>query len=151
MYIGTWAATHGYVPPRRPNSAHPSIVPFQNFETADGWLVVGGAKQVVWERLCDVIGRPELKEDERFATMAGRNDHRDELLPMLEEAFRTRPVDEWVEALVAAGVPASRVNTVEEALADPQTLAREDVVEHDHPTLGACPLDPDAAATGGGR
>jgi crotonobetainyl-CoA:carnitine CoA-transferase CaiB-like acyl-CoA transferase len=136
MYIGPWAATHGYVPPRRPNSAHPSIVPFQNFETADGWLVVGGVKQDAWERLCDVIGRPELRADERFATRAGRNDHRDDLLPMLEEAFRARPVDEWVEALVSAGVPAARVNTVEEALADRQTLAREDIVEHDHPTLG---------------
>jgi crotonobetainyl-CoA:carnitine CoA-transferase CaiB-like acyl-CoA transferase len=136
MYIGPWAATHGYVPPRRQNSAHPSIVPFQNFETADGWLVVGGVKQDAWERLCDVIGRPDLKEDERFATRAGRNEHRDELLPVLEEAFRARPTDEWLEALVAAGVPASRVNTVEEALVDPQTLAREDIVEHDHPTLG---------------
>ncbi len=136
MYIGPWAATHGYVPPRRPNSAHPSIVPFQNFETADGWLVVGGVKQDAWERLCDVIGLPELKLDERFATRAARNDHRDELLPLLEEAFRTRPVDDWVESLVGAGVPAARVNTVEEALADPQALAREDIVEHDHPTLG---------------
>ena len=56
MYVGPWAATHGYVPPRRPNSAHPTIVPFQNFEAADGWLVVGAAKQKFWERLCDVIG-----------------------------------------------------------------------------------------------
>ena len=68
--------------------------------------------------------------------MAGRNDHRDELLPMLEEAFRTRTADEWIDALVSAGVPASRVNTVEEALVDPQTIAREDIVEYDHPTLG---------------
>jgi crotonobetainyl-CoA:carnitine CoA-transferase CaiB-like acyl-CoA transferase len=136
MYIGPWAATHGYVPPRRRNSAHPVIVPFQNFEAADGWFVVGAAKQVFWERLCDVIGLPDLRDDERFSTMAGRNEHRDELLPVLEEAFRSRRVDEWVQALVAAGVPASRVNTVEEALDDPQTVARGDVVEHDHPVLG---------------
>ena len=83
-----------------------------------------------------MIGRPDLGEDERFATMAGRNDNRDELLPMLEEVFRARTADEWIDALVAAGVPASRVNTVEEALVDPQTIAREDIVEHDHPTLG---------------
>jgi crotonobetainyl-CoA:carnitine CoA-transferase CaiB-like acyl-CoA transferase len=124
------------VPPRRANSAHPSIVPFQNFETADGWLVVGGVKQTAWERLCEVIGRLELNDDERFATRAARNEHRDELLPQLEEAFRTRTTDEWVEALVAAGVPASRINTVEEALADPQTTARGSIVEHDHPVLG---------------
>jgi crotonobetainyl-CoA:carnitine CoA-transferase CaiB-like acyl-CoA transferase len=136
MYIGPWAATHGYVPPRRANSAHPTIVPFQNFEAADGWFVLGAAKQVFWERTCGVIGHPELVGDERFATMAARNEHRDELVPLLTAAFRTRTVDEWVDALVGAGVPAARVNTVEEALADPQTLARGDIVEHEHPTLG---------------
>jgi crotonobetainyl-CoA:carnitine CoA-transferase CaiB-like acyl-CoA transferase len=136
MYIGPWAATHGYVPPRRADSAHPTIVPFQNFEAADGWFVLGAAKQVFWERTCDVIGRPELNDDARFATMAGRNEHRDELVPLLEEVFRTRTVDEWVDALVGAGVPASRINDVLGALGDPQTIAREDVVEHAHPTLG---------------
>jgi len=136
MYIGPWAATHGYVPPRRRNSAHPSIVPFQNFASADGWIVIGGVKQDAWERLCDVIGRPDLNEDERFATRAARDTHRDELLPILEEAFCARSTNEWIDVLVAAGVPASRVNTVEEALVDPQTVAREDIVEHDHPTLG---------------
>ncbi len=137
MYIGPWAATHGFVPPRRRGSAHPTIVPFQNFEAADGWFVVGAAKQKFWERLCDVIERPELREDSRFATMSARNEHRDTLVPILEQAFRLRGVDEWVEALVEAGVPASRINSVEEALVDPQTVAREDVVEHEHPTFGA--------------
>ena len=136
MYIGPWAATHGYVPPRRRNSAHPTIVPFQNFQASDGWFVVGAAKQVFWERLCGVIGRPELNGDERFATTAARNEHRDVLLPILEEAFAARTAVEWIDALVAAGVPASAVNTVEQALVDPQTVAREDIVEHDHPALG---------------
>jgi crotonobetainyl-CoA:carnitine CoA-transferase CaiB-like acyl-CoA transferase len=136
MYIGPWAATHGYVPPRRRNSAHPSIVPFQNFATADGWIVIGGVKQDAWERLCDVIGRPDLSGDERFETRAARDVNRDELLPVLEEAFRARTTDQWLAALVAARVPASRINTVEEALADPQTVARGGIVEHDHPTLG---------------
>jgi crotonobetainyl-CoA:carnitine CoA-transferase CaiB-like acyl-CoA transferase len=136
MYIGPWAATHGYVPPRRANSAHPSIVPFQNFRCADGWLVIGGAKQVFWERLCEVIGRPELADDPRFATMAGRNENRDELVPLLDEAFAGRTVQEWLDLLVPARIPAARVNTVLEALEDPQTLAREDVVEHEHPVLG---------------
>ena len=90
VYVGTWAATQGYVPPRRHSSAHPSIVPFQNFRASDGWFVVGAAKQVFWERLCDVIGRPELNEDTRFSTMAARNEHRDELLPILEDAFAAR-------------------------------------------------------------
>jgi crotonobetainyl-CoA:carnitine CoA-transferase CaiB-like acyl-CoA transferase len=136
MYIGPWAATHGYVPPRRRSSAHPTIVPFQNFEASDGWFVVGAAKQVFWERLCGVIGRSDLLGDERFATMAGRNEHRDALLAELDAAFGSRTVDEWVGALVTAGVPASRINSVEEALVDPQTVAREAIVEHAHPALG---------------
>ncbi len=136
MYIGPWAATNGYVPPRRRNSAHPTIVPFQNFQASDGWFVVGAAKQKFWEALCEVIGRSDLNADERFATMAARNEHRDALLPILDEAFATRSAAEWIAALVEAGVPASAVNTVEQALADPQTVAREDIVEYEHPSLG---------------
>jgi len=136
MYIGPWAATNGYVPPRRRNSAHPTIVPFQNFQASDGWFVVGAAKQKFWEALCEVIGRSDLNADERFATMAARNEHRDALLPILDEAFAKRTAAEWIAALVAAGVPASAVNTVEQALADPQTVAREDIVEYEHPSLG---------------
>jgi crotonobetainyl-CoA:carnitine CoA-transferase CaiB-like acyl-CoA transferase len=136
MYIGPWAATRGYVPPRRRNSAHASIVPFQNFEAADGWLVVAAAKQKFWERLCEVLGEPELGDDPRFATMAARDEHRDELLPVLEELFARRTVQEWLDLLVPAGVPAAKVNTVLEALAEPQTEARGDIVEHEHPVLG---------------
>jgi crotonobetainyl-CoA:carnitine CoA-transferase CaiB-like acyl-CoA transferase len=137
MYVGTWAATHGFVPPRRANSAHPSIVPFQNFRAADGWLVVSAPKPKFWERMCEAIGRPELATDERFNDFRSRDRNRDELLPELDAAFLERTVDEWLEALGAAGVPSARVNDVPGALADPQTLAREDVVEHDHPVLGA--------------
>jgi len=136
MYIGPWAATHGFVPPRRPNSAHPTIVPFQNFEASDGWFVLGAAKESFWQRTCQVIGRPALADDPRFATMAARNEHRQELVPLLAEVFRGRPADVWVDAFVGAGVPASRINTVEEALSDSQTVARGTVVEHEHPALG---------------
>ncbi len=136
MYIGPWAATHGYVPPRRPSSAHPSIVPFQNFRARDGWLVLGAAKEKFWRRLCAALGRPELADDPRFATMAARDEHRDELLPLLEQLFAERTVDEWIGLLVPAGIPAARVNGVLDALADPQTVAREDVVEYEHPALG---------------
>ena len=127
MYVGTFAATKAYVPPRRRNSAHPSIVPFQNFRAADGWIVIGGAKQKFWERLCEVMGEPTLATDPRFATMAARDENRDELLPILEEIFAGRTVDEWLALLVPAGIPAARVNTVPEALDDPQTVARRSV------------------------
>ncbi len=135
-YNGSFAATHGYVPPRRKNSAHASIVPFQNIEAADGWLVVAAAKQKFWERLCEVMERPDLNEDPRFSTMAARNENRDTLLPILEEIFRAKTVQEWLDLLIPAGIPASKVNDVMEALEDPQTIARGCVVEHEHPSLG---------------
>ncbi len=136
VYVGTWAATRGYVPPRRPSSAHPSIVPFQNFRASDGWLVVACPKQKFWERLCQAIDRPELAHDERFSNFAARDRNRDQLLSLLEEVFARRSVDEWLRVLGAAGVPCARVNSVLEALEEPQALARGDVVEHDHPVLG---------------
>lgn len=136
MYLGPWAATHGYVPEKVANSGHPSIVPFQNFEAKDGWFVLAAAKEKFWERLCEVLERPDLREDPRFATMAARREHRDELLPILAGIFRTRTVQEWLDLLVPAGIPSAKINTVLEALEDPQTVARGDVVEHEHPSLG---------------
>jgi len=136
MYVGTWVASRGYEPRRMPESAHPSIVPFQNFRTADGWIVVACPKQKFWERLCDAIGRPDLGEDPRFATFAGRNEHRDELVPELRSAFADRGTEEWLATLSAAGVPNARVNDVAQALAEPQVEARGGLVEIEHPGLG---------------
>ena len=82
------------------------------------------------------MGRPELNDDPRFATMAARDEHRDVLLPILEGIFRQKGVEEWLSLLVPAGIPSAKVNSVLEALEDPQTVAREDVVAHEHPTLG---------------
>src|SRR5262249_33867685 len=135
-YVGTWAASRGYVPPRRPNSAHPSIVPFQNFGTADGWIVVACPKQKFWETLCDALGKPELAADERFADFAARDRNRDALLAILDAAFAERTSAEWLEILAAAGVPSAPVNDVAAALEDPQTQARGAVVELDHAALG---------------
>ena len=136
MYIGPWAATHGHVPPRAKSSAHPSIVPFQNFEASDGWFVVAAAKEKFWERLVEVIERPDLRDDPRFATMVDRSANREPLLGELTEIFKQRTVAEWIEALVGAGVPSAKINSVEEALEEPQTIEREAVVEHEHPVLG---------------
>jgi crotonobetainyl-CoA:carnitine CoA-transferase CaiB-like acyl-CoA transferase len=136
MYVGTWAASHGHVQERRADSAHPSIVPFQAFESADGWLTVACAKEKFWLRLCEAIARPDLLADPRYADFAGRDRHREPLLAELRSIFRTERTDTWLERLGAAGVPVGRVNDVAEALTDPQTVARQSVVEVDHPTLG---------------
>jgi crotonobetainyl-CoA:carnitine CoA-transferase CaiB-like acyl-CoA transferase len=135
-YVGTWAGSRDYEPPRRANSAHPSIVPFQNFATADGWLVVACAKQKFWVALCAVVGRPELAGDPRFADFDGRDRNRVELLALLDEAFLGRTTDEWLELLTQAGIPNGPVNLVADALDDRQTRAREAVVEFTHPRLG---------------
>src|SRR5215471_6556104 len=105
MYVGTWTASRGYAPPRRRNSAHPSIVPFQNFATADGWIVVACPKQKFWEALCGALGQPELAADERFADFAARDRNREELLTILDAAFAGRTSGEWLDVLAKAGVP----------------------------------------------
>ena len=127
-YVGTWAASRGYVPPRRENSAHPVIVPFQNFETADGWIVVACPKEKFWQLLCEAVGRPELGEE--FPSFADRDRRRDELEPILEDVFRARTSEEWLEVLSAAGVPSAPVNGVEAAVAEAR------LVEYEHPALG---------------
>ncbi len=136
MYVGTWAATKGYVPERKANSAHPSIVPFQNFATSDGWIVVSCPKPKFWERLCNVVGRPELANDPRFANFAARGLNRGDLLAILDAEFAKRSTVDWLEALAASGVPSSAVNDVTQALVDPQVEARGGIVEIEHPRLG---------------
>jgi crotonobetainyl-CoA:carnitine CoA-transferase CaiB-like acyl-CoA transferase len=136
MYVGTWAATAGWRPQRRAESAHPSIVPFQAFATADGWITVACPKQKFWERLCAVLDREDLLADERFTDFAGRDAHREELLPILRAELAKRGSEAWVEALGEAGVPCGPVLEVSQALADPQTRARDDVVEIAHPRFG---------------
>ncbi len=136
-YVGTWVASAGYRPQRMARSAHPSIVPFQNFETADGWVVVACAKQVFWLRLCQAIGQPELAADSRFADFGARNANRAELLSILDPPFRARSTADWLQTLADAGVPSAPVNDVPTALDDPQLAARNGIVGYDHPNLGA--------------
>jgi crotonobetainyl-CoA:carnitine CoA-transferase CaiB-like acyl-CoA transferase len=135
-YMGTWSATGGWVAQRLPDSSHQTVVPFQTFATADGWLAVACAKESLWRRLCDALGRPELAADPRFADLAARNANRDELVAILGEAFRARTAPEWVAKLSDHGVPCSSVNDIEGALADEQTLEREAIASYEHPVLG---------------
>jgi len=135
-YPATWHLNAGFTPVRTRHSAHPSLVPFQAFEAKDGWMVVGCAKEKFWQRLCVVIERPEWADDPAFATFADRDRNRDVLLPLLEDIFATKTVEEWVEPLRAASVPTARINDVAAALTEPHTIARDLLVETEHPRYG---------------
>ncbi len=135
-YLATWSATLGWEPVRMPDSAHQRVVPFQAFAAADGWIVVACAKETLWRRLCDVIGRADLATDERFADFDARDRNRGVLVPELERVFATRTVTDWERALRANGIPCSAVNDVAGALADEQVEARGAIVSYDHPLLG---------------
>lgn len=136
-YVATWHLTESWVPVRTRSSAHPSLVPFQLFGTADGWIVVACPKEKFWTRLAGVIGRPDLATDPRFADFRARGASATELASILEEIFLGRNTDEWIARLSEAGVPCGRVNSVEEALADEQTSAREMTIAIDHPRFGS--------------
>src|SRR6478735_9168942 len=123
-YVGYWAATGGFDARRMKDSAHPSLVPFQAFETADGWITVACGKEKFWRLLCEAAGRPELAADPRYATFADRDRNRDELLGILGSLFRERTSDEWLRVLGDAGVPVGPVNDLPAAFADPQSVAR---------------------------
>jgi crotonobetainyl-CoA:carnitine CoA-transferase CaiB-like acyl-CoA transferase len=135
-YIATWVASRGYEPVRRARSAHQSLVPFANFPTADGWIVIACPKENLWRALCDGLELPELAEDPRFATFADRARNRDELTALLDARLREQPTAHWLERLGAARVPCAQINDVVAALAEPQTLARDAVGEVEHPCLG---------------
>jgi crotonobetainyl-CoA:carnitine CoA-transferase CaiB-like acyl-CoA transferase len=124
------------VAPRAMGSAHPLNAPYQAFEAEDGWIVVGGANQKNWLRVLDAIGAPELAEDPRFTDNAGRMAHLKELEAELSSRFRTRNAAYWLAALDAKGVPCGPVNDMLQALSDPQTKARDMLVEVEHSTLG---------------
>ncbi|GIX48807.1 MAG: CoA transferase [Candidatus Tectimicrobiota bacterium] len=135
-YLATWHLTAGYTPQRTARSAHPSLVPFQNFQTADGWIVIACPKEKFWQRLTEVIGRPELARDPRFATFAARHAHAQELLAILEPIVRSQPSSYWLPRLRDAGIPSGPVFSVAEALRDAHTLARGLIVETPHPRFG---------------
>ncbi|HEX9776358.1 MAG TPA: CoA transferase [Actinomycetota bacterium] len=135
-YPATWHLTGGFTPERLARSAHPSLVPFQNFPTADGWIIIGCAKEKFWQRLAPAIGRADLLADERFADFEARRVNRDALIPVLDEALRARASAEWLSILNEAGVPCGPVNTVEQAFAEPHTAARGLVIETEHPRFG---------------
>ena len=134
-YLGAWHLSRGYEPRRWPDSSHPSQVPSQMLPTRDGWMVVMCAKERFFQDLVMIMGSPDLAEDPRFKTFADRLDNRDALASLLKAMSRKRTTEEWLK-LLSGRVPCAPVNTVKEALADPQTAQDAMILEMEHPTLG---------------
>ncbi|MDH3249297.1 MAG: CoA transferase [Acidimicrobiia bacterium] len=156
-YPATWHLSAGWEPTRLSRSAHPSLVPFQLFRGGDDeWFVLGCAKEKFFRRVCDAIGRPDLPEDERFSDFAARNDHREAIIAILDDAFATRSASDWMTVLGDAGVPVAPVQDLGEALTDEHTIARNLIVETDHPRFGtvrsvATPVRVGESTAGGGH
>jgi len=139
----TWLANIGSsylnagVSPRRWGNAHPNIVPYQMFRGGDGHhFVVAVGTQGLWQRLLQVLDMEgALGADARFSSNAARIEHREELISMLQRRFDAASSREWLRKLTSADIPAAAMQTVGEALNDPQTLARGLVVEIEHPLL----------------
>jgi crotonobetainyl-CoA:carnitine CoA-transferase CaiB-like acyl-CoA transferase len=135
-YPATWYLSRGYETRRKARSAHPSIVPFGAYPTADGWLMLACVKEKFFERLTEVLGVPQVAVDPRFATLAARQANQADLDATLDEALAGHGTDHWVDLLSAAGVPCSPVNGLREAFEEPQAAERKLVVDTDHPALG---------------
>ena len=135
-YPATWHMNAGFEPVRTHHSAHPSLVPFQAFQAADGWLIVGCAKEKFWQRLTVVIDRPELATDERFVNFTARLKNKNILIPIIEEILAKESVNYWLPKLYAESIPCGPINTVAQSLVEPHTIAREMIIETDHPRYG---------------
>lgn len=123
----------GGMNPTRLGNAHPNIVPYQSFVAKDGHLIVAVGNDGQFRRYVEVLGCPELADDERFATNRDRVHNREALAPLLQSKMLERNKNEWIELLEQANVPAGPINTVADVFADPQIQARQMQVCVPHP------------------
>ena len=121
-------------------NGHPNIVPYQAFHTRDGHVVVSCGNDRLYQSLCRLLGREDLASDPRFATNPQRVRNRNELVPVLQEAFLARTTDEWLPELRAVGIPCGPINSVSQIFNDPHIQARGYVWECDHPKAGKIKL-----------
>jgi crotonobetainyl-CoA:carnitine CoA-transferase CaiB-like acyl-CoA transferase len=119
---------------KRLGNAHPNIVPYQSFRAADQEVVIAVGNDRQFRRLAEVLGKPELAEDGRFATNRDRLSRREELTEALQRVFETRPAREWMELLQGAGIPCAPIQSIDQVFGHPQVRAREMVVEMPHPS-----------------
>lgn len=127
--------------PKRFGNSHPSVVPYQTFETADGGIVIAVGNDHQFGILCrDLLGRSDLVSDPRFATNAARVENRELLIPLLKPLIAAHPSDWWLANLKQAKVPCGAVRPMTAALAAPETIARSMVQSVVHARAGTVPL-----------
>jgi crotonobetainyl-CoA:carnitine CoA-transferase CaiB-like acyl-CoA transferase len=117
-------------------NAHFNIAPYEVFQARDRWFVLGAANARQWEMLCEVIGRPDIKADSRFATNQDRLANRTALQEVLNEAFATRDAQEWVDRLQEGGIPSGPINSIRDVFNHPQAQERQLKIDLEHPTAG---------------
>ncbi|HEU5464742.1 MAG TPA: CoA transferase [Candidatus Binatia bacterium] len=122
--------------PARWGNAHPNIVPYQHFKTADGYLVIGVASETIWKRFCAAVGEGALIDDPRFSNNAKRVENRSALIGLLSVMFSKRDNDTWFQLLTQAEVPCAPVQTIDQVFQAPQVLHRKMLLDVDHPTAG---------------
>ena len=132
-------------------NAHPSIVPYQTFDASDKPLVVAVGNNTQFARLCEVLGRPELAEDERYATNPDRVANREALISELQREFSKRSADEWAGEIRAAGVPSGPVNTLADVFADEHVKGSGILQNIDHPSAGHLDMLASPILVDGGR
>src|SRR4026209_680710 len=122
--------------PRRRGNEHPTIVPYETFEAADGWINLGVANDDLWQRFCEAAERQDLKTDGRFARASDRVRNREVLVPLVKAVVKQRTRDEWLKRLEKAGVPSGAIRTVGEVCESEVLEARDMVAEMQHPSAG---------------
>jgi crotonobetainyl-CoA:carnitine CoA-transferase CaiB-like acyl-CoA transferase len=137
--LGVYEAASYFATGKRPEKlgqAHRGSSPYQVFQTADGWMTIGGAQQNFFRRVCALIGKPELADDPRFKANADRVRNNDQLVAILQAEIGKQPTAHWMAALEAEGIPAGPVLHHDEVFTDPQILARGMVAEVEHAKAG---------------
>ena len=126
--------------PQRMGNAHPNTVPYQDFPTADGHMILAIGNDSQFARFCAAAGQPEMAQDERYATNQARLAHRHTLIDALRRITRTRTTSAWIELLESVGVPCGPINTIADVFANPQVQARGLQMQMTHAQAGAIPL-----------
>lgn len=126
--------------PGRLGNAHPQVAPYQDFRASDGFFMLAANNNDQFKRLCDTVGLSDLPEDERFRENADRVRNREALETLINEKMGDNTRDYWMDALQQAGITVTYINTVADALDDPQADARKSVWNIEHPTLGSVPV-----------